>query len=355
MSRKENNVENTRKSKSGFKIFLRILLALLIIIVIFILSALGGSWWFLNNKLDKVQYVNIPEEDIEVNEGVEENLEEYRNILLLGLDSREDTFKGSRSDCIILVTINNRTKSVKLTSIYRDSYLDINNYGLDKITHAYAYGGPALSMSSINKNLDLNIKEFATVNFDTVVSVVDAVGGVQIPITSEEVKYINAYIKAVNTQLGRNSSSITTPGTYTLDGVQALAYSRIRYTDGGDYKRTERMRDVLTAVFAKAKTKSIPELNSLLDTLLPHVYTNISKDEIISLLPQAASYNVTDSIGWPYEVKGITLDRWYGVPVTLEQNVKKLHEQVFEETDYTVSDTVKSISNKIINKTGYNN
>ena len=353
MSRKENNVENTRKSKSGFKIFLRILLALLIIIVIFILSALGGSWWFLNNKLDKVQYVNIPEEDIEVNEGVEENLEEYRNILLLGLDST--SFTGSRSDCIILVTINNRTKNVKLTSIYRDSYLDINNYGLDKITHAYAYGGPALSMSSINKNLDLNVKEFATVNFDTVVSVVDAIGGVQIPITSEEVKYINTYIKAVNTQLGRNSSSITTPGTYTLDGVQALAYSRIRYTDGGDYKRTERMRDVLTAVFAKAKTKSIPELNSLLDTLLPHVYTNISKDEIIALLPQAASYNVTDSIGWPYEVKGITLDRWYGVPVTLEQNVKKLHEQVFGETDYTVSDTVKSISNKIINKTGYNN
>ena len=353
MSRKENNVENAQKRKSGFKIFLRILLALLIIIVIFVLSALGGSWWFLNNKLDKVQYVNIPEEDIEVNEGVEENLEEYRNILLLGLDST--SFTGSRSDCIILVTINNRTKNVKLTSIYRDSYLDINNYGLDKITHAYAYGGPALSMSSINKNLDLNIKEFATVNFDTVVSVVDAVGGVQIPINSEEVKYINTYIKAVNTQLGRNSSFITTPGTYTLDGVQALAYSRIRYTDGGDYKRTERMRDVLTAVFAKAKTKSIPELNSLLDTLLPHVYTNISKDEIISLLPQAASYNVTDSIGWPYEVKGITLDRWYGVPVTLEQNVKKLHEQVFGETDYTVSDTVKSISNKIINKTGYNN
>ena len=353
MSRKENNVENAQKSKSGFKIFLRILLALLIIIVIFVLSALGGSWWFLNSKLDKVQYVNIPEEDIEVNEGVEENLEEYRNILLLGLDST--SFTGSRSDCIILVTINNRTKNVKLTSIYRDSYLDINNYGLDKITHAYAYGGPALSMSSINKNLDLNIKEFATVNFDTVVSVVDSIGGVQIPITSEEVKYINTYIKAVNSQLGRNSSSITTPGTYTLDGVQALAYSRIRYTDGGDYKRTERMRDVLTAVFAKAKTKSIPELNSLLDTLLPHVYTNISKDEIISLLPQAASYNVTDSVGWPYEVKGITLDRWYGVPVTLEQNVKKLHEQVFGETDYTVSDTVKSISNKIINKTGYNN
>ena len=345
--------EDVGYKRSGFRLFLKILLALFIIIVIIALSILGGSWWYINNKLDKVQYVDIPKEDIEINEGVEKNLEEYRNILLLGLDAREDTFTGSRSDCIILVTINNRTKDVKLTSIYRDSYLDINNYGLDKITHAYAFGGASLTMSSLNKNLDLNIKEFATVNFDSVVSVVDAVGGIPMEITSQEVKYINNYINGVNSQMGRNSASIPSAGTYTLDGVQALAYSRIRYTSGGDYKRTERMRDVLTAVFTKAKTKNISELNSLLDILLPHVYTNINKDEIISLLPQIFSYNVTDSIGWPYEVRGITLDRWYGVPVTLEENVQKLHTDVFGETDYTVSDTVKNISNRIINKTGY--
>lgn len=353
MRKKYENTGYQQKNRSGFKLFLKILLVLFIIIVIIALSILGGSWWYINNKLDKVKYVDIPKEDIEINEGVEENLEEYRNILLLGLDAREDTFTGSRSDCIILVTINNRTKNVKLTSIYRDSYLDINNYGLDKITHAYAYGGASLTMSSLNKNLDLNIKEFATVNFDSVVSVVDAIGGISMTLTSEEVKYINRYISAINSQMGRNSASIPSAGTYTLDGVQALAYSRIRYTAGGDYKRTERMRDVLTEVFAKAKTKNISELNSLLDILLPHVYTNISKDEIISLLPQIFSYSVTDSIGWPYEVRGITLDRWYGVPVTLEENVQKLHTDVFGEADYVVSDTVKNISNRIINKTGY--
>ena len=347
--------EEKENKKSGLKIFLKVILIILIILILLVAGAFAFSYWYLNSKLDKIQYVEIPEEEIEVDEVVEENLEEFRNILLLGIDARSDTFTGARSDCIILVTINNKTKDVSLTSIYRDTYLDINGYGLDKITHAYAYGGALLSMNSINKNLDLNVKEFATVNFDSVVSVVDAVGGVQIPITSAEVRYINGYIDEINRVTGHSSSHITSAGTYNLDGVQALAYGRIRYTEGGDYKRTERMRDVLTAVFAKAKTKSVSELNSLLDVLLPHVYTNITKDEIISLLPQVFSYNITDSIGWPYETRGITLDRWYGIPVTLEENVKRMHVELFNEEDYEVSDTVKTISNKIVNKTGYRN
>lgn len=335
----ENSKHSKTNKKSGVKIFLRILLALLIIVVILALVAFGGSWWFLNNKLDKMQYVDISEDDIEVNANVDEHLKDYRNILLLGLDARSDTFTGSRSDCIILVTINNRTKDVKLTSIYRDTYLDIDGHGLDKITHAYAYGGPTLAMNSINKNLDLNVKEFVTVNFDTVKTLVDAIGGVDITVTNAEAASI---------------PNISSAGTYRLNGEQALAYARIRKIDT-DYKRTERMRDVLTAVFAKIKTRNVSELNSLLDTLLPHLYTNVGKDEIISLLPQVFSFNVTDSVGWPYETRGITLDLWYGIPVTLEENVKTLHEKVFNETDYTVSDTVKSISNKIVNKTGYKN
>ena len=237
-------------------------------------------------------------------------------------------------------------------SVYRDCYLDING-SLDKITHAYAYGGAVLAMNSINKNLDLNIKEFITVNFDSVVAAIDAIGGIEMKITSDEVKYINQYIRAVNKQMGRNSKEITSAGTYTLDGVQALAYGRIRYTEGGDYKRTERMRDVAIAAFEKGKTKSVSEILELFDLLLPHVYTNVSKDEILSLIPQAFSYKVTNSIGWPYEKRGITLDRWYGVPVTLEQNVTRLHKEVFNEEDYVPSETVKNISNRIINKTGY--
>ena len=341
------------KNNTG-KIFLIILLILLVLILILGISGYFFYKSYVNNKLEKIQYVEIAENEIEIEPVVEEQLEEYRNILLFGIDARADTFASGRSDCIILVTINNKTKDVNLTSIYRDTYLDING-SLDKITHAYAYGGALLSMNSINKNLDLNVKEFVTVNFDSVVSVVDAVGGVEMPITSAETKYINGYIKEINKVTGHNSPNITSAGTYNLDGVQALAYGRIRYTEGGDYKRTERMRDVLTAVFAKAKKKSVLELNSLLDLLLPHVYTNVSKEEIEKLIPQAFSFSIKESIGWPYNTKGITLDKWYGVPVTLEANVVRLHKELFGEEDYVVSDTVKSISNRIINKTGYRN
>ena len=138
-----------------------------------------------------------------------------------------------------------------------------------------------------------------------------------------------------------------------MNGSQALEYSRIRYEEGGDYKRTERMRTVLTAVFNKVKTLGLSELNNLANKLLPFVKTNISTFDIISLLPNIASFKVNTNIGWPYEVKGITLDRWYGVPVTLEENVSKLHEELFGQTGYVPSDTVKEISNSIVNKTGY--
>lgn len=259
-----------------------------------------------------MEYVNLTKSDIEVNPGVEESLKGYRNIVLLGLDSREDSFeKGNRSDCIMIISLNQDTNEVKISSVYRDSYLNIDGYGLDKVTHAYSYGGPKLALSTLNKNLDLNITDFVAINFDTVHTVVDTVGGVNIKIEQDELKYINNYIAGNDKQFGTNTERITTTGWHNLNGVQALAYSRIRYTDGGDYKRAERMRDVLIAVFEKAKTMSVSQLNSLSNTILPHVSTNIDVNEAISMLPQLTSIKVNESFGWPYEVKGITLDRWY--------------------------------------------
>ena len=113
------------------------------------------------------------------------------------------------------------------------------------------------------------------------------------------------------------------------------------------------MRDVLTAVVNKVKLFNISQLNTLVDTVLPKIYTNITANEIFSLMPSATSFKITDSIGWPYETQGITLDRWYGIPVTLESNVTRLHQEVFGENDYTPSETVKTISNSIVTKTGY--
>ena len=320
-----------RKLKA-FGITVLVLLILLAIIV-------GAIFLFINSKLGKMQQVDLNEEDLNVSAEVAENLSKYRNIAIFGIDSRADTYsKGNRSDCIIIASMNNETKEVKLVSVYRDTYVQIEGHGLDKITHAYSYGEAPLAIKTLNTNFDLNITEFVTVNFDAVKDIIDDIGGISMNITSEEVSHIPGITKA---------------GTYTLTGEQALAYARIRYASGGDYKRTERMRDVLTAVVNKVKTFDISQLNKFIDDVLPKVYTNITASDIFSMIPSATSIKITDSIGWPYETKGITLDRWYGVPVTLESNVTRLHKEVFGESDYVPSETVKQISNEIIEKTGY--
>ncbi len=337
------------------KIWKKILIVILLIIIILLGVVAGVGAWYVKDKLGKLKYVDINAKDIEVNDGVAEKMAGYRTIAIFGVDSRSDELeKGTRSDCIILAVINEKTKEVNLVSVYRDTYLNITGRSLDKVTHAYSYGGASLAMSTLNENLDLNITEFVTVNFESVVDIVNAVGGVNINVTNEELKYINGYIAEIVKVTGKSSANVTKAGTQNLNGVQALAYGRIRYTAGGDYKRTERMRDVLMAVVNKAKSMSISKLNSLADTLLPEVYTNISGSEIIGLLPQVATYKITNSIGWPYNTKGATINGvWYGPPITLESNVKQLHEKVYGQTGFEVSSKVKEISAQIVKKTGY--
>ncbi len=347
IQRENRTIKKKNKGKKkGLKIF-----GIIILVLIIILAGIGvGGYSYVVNKLNKMQQVDINIDELNVNE----ELSGYRNIAIFGVDSRDSNLgKGNRSDCIIIASINEKTKDVRLLSVYRDTYVQIEGHGLDKITHAYSYGEAPLAIKTLNTNLDLNITEFVTVNFDLVAEAVDALGGIEITIEKSELQYINEYISATSQSTGMQSSKVTKAGKQTLDGVQAVAYSRIRYTSGGDYKRTERMRDVLEAMLKKLKTKSIGEINSLMDTFLPKVYTNITASKLIAMVPDLLKYNIKESIGWPYKTQGITLDRWYGVPVTLETNVKQLHTQVFEEENYEVPEDIKEISNKIINKTGY--
>lgn len=349
----EFNERKKKKMNKGLKIFLIILLILFIIV-----AGLGvAGYTFVNGKIGKMQKENIDTTAVGINEETKQELKGYRNIALLGIDSRADDYGlGNRSDCIIIASINQETNEVKLISVYRDTYVYVTESGkerLDKITHAYSYGGAQNTLKSLNEALDLNITEFVTVNFDAVIAAVDSLGGVYIDIDSSEVNYINDYIDATSESSGVKSSHITHAGNQKLDGVQAVSYSRVRYTAGGDYKRTERMRTVVEAMLSKAKTLGIGQLNSFADTILPKIRTNISSSEIWGLVPKLASFKVTGSLGWPYETKGITLDRWYGVPVTLQSNVEKLHKEAFGQDDYEASDTVKEMSSAIIKKTGY--
>ena len=342
-----------KKKNKGLKIFLRVL----IVIIVIILGIAIAGYSFVHSKLSKMKTEYIDKTAIGISEEAKDSLKGYRNIALLGIDSRADDYgTGNRSDCIIIASINEKTKEVKLLSVYRDTYVYVTENGnkkLDKITHAYSYGGAQNTLKSLNEALDLNITEYVTVNFDAVIAAVNALNGVEIDITSEELKYINDYIDATSQSSGVKSSHLSKAGRQTVDGVQAAAYSRIRYTAGGDYKRTERMRTVVTAMAKKAKTLNIGQLNKLADEILPRVSKNIENNDIIALIPSALSFDITESLGWPYNVKGITTTAWYGVPVTLESNVIKLHKELFGQEDYKVSETVKEMNDAIIKKTGY--
>lgn len=342
-----------KKKNKGLKIFLRVL----IVIIVIILGIAIAGYSFVHNKLSKMKTEYIDKTAIGISEEAKDSLKGYRNIALLGIDSRADDYgTGNRSDCIIIASINEKTKEVKLLSVYRDTYVYVTENGnkkLDKITHAYSYGGAQNTLKSLNEALDLNITEYVTVNFDAVIAAVNALNGVEIDITSEELKYINDYIDATSQSSGIKSSHLLKAGRQTVDGVQAVAYSRIRYTAGGDYKRTERMRTVVTAMAKKAKTLSIGQLNKLADTILPRISKNIENNDIIALIPSALSFDIIESLGWPYNVKGITTTAWYGVPVTLESNVIRLHKELFGQEDYKVSETVKEMNAAIIKKTGY--
>jgi len=335
------------------KKILKVLGIILLVILILIIIALAGGYIFIHQKFAKTQTVEINKEDLNISEQVEEHLAEYRNIAIFGIDNYGSYETGDRSDCIILASLNEETGEIKLISVYRDTYVQIEGHGFDKINHAYQFGSAQLALKTLNTNLDLNIKEFVTVNFEAVAEAINKLGGVEIEVDKDELKYINGYIKNVSKITNTQSKSITKTGKQKLDGVQAVAYSRIRYTEGWDYKRTERMREVISAMLDKLKTKSLVEINSFIDYLLPMVYTNINTNDIVSLLPNIMNYNISTSIGWPYKTDGIIFDNYYGIPITLESNVVQLHKEAFGEPNYVVSETVKTISEQIIKKSGY--
>ena len=235
-----------------------------ILICILLIGALT-----IYRTIGKMQQVSVDISDLSIDyEEIQEfeNHEEIINIALFGIDS-EDGVAG-RSDAIMVATIDPIHNKLKLTSIMRDSYVNIPDIGMDKINHAYAFGGPQLAIKTINENFGLDITDYMSVNFTSLPVIIDILGGVEINITDEEVPHI---------------PGISSAGTYTLTGAQALSYSRIRYASGGDYVRTERQRTVLNALFNKASTLSVTALPGLLSEVLPHVQTSMNASDILSL------------------------------------------------------------------------
>lgn len=357
----ENIQENSKRKKNKSHKALKIIGIIILIIVILCVCLAGAGYLYISNKLGKLNYETISKDanDLGIsseNADKKSEMSKYRNIALLGLDSRYDTYdEDYRTDCIMIASINQETNEVTLYSIYRDTYVQMTLDGttkFDKINHAY-YNGVQNTIKTINENLDLNISEYVTVDFNAVSDLVDSVGGIDINIDNEEIQYINNYIKDVTKVTGKTADKIIKTGVNHLNGVQAVSYCRIRYTTGKDYKRTERMRNVLEKVFEKAKKKSITELNSILETMLPKIRTNLTAMDITSLIPTMLNVTIKESFGWPYKTTGVWMrGDFYGPAASLENNVKKLHKEVYGQKDYEVPDHIKEISNQIIKETG---
>lgn len=312
--------------------------------------------FFLISMLNNVTRIPIDQNAIGINAMVDDELSGYRNIAVLGIDARDmDHAKPSRCDSIIVASINKDTNEIKLFSVFRDTMLDIGgDQGLDKAAHAYYYGEAEQTLYMLNKNLDMNIHEVVVVNWKAVADTVDALGGVEIDVEESALDEMNKYIPDSAKNIGRKSSKLEHGGLQTLDGVQAVTYARIRKDAAtGDYRRNERMKIVVQAMFDKAKTIDIKGLRTISKDICPQIMTNMRTRQMMGLILKMPLYEMHDSTtGFPYEVGSWTGGAWYGPPKNLAVNVSKLHEQFFDQKDYDPTDDVKRISEEIILKTG---
>ncbi len=329
----------------------RILLVLELLIII---GAIG--FLFYHYLYSRMQITPVDTSDVQMNDVDDPNMDDYRNIVFLGVDSQvNDLDEDTRSDSIIIASINKKTKDVKLVSVYRDTYCSIPDYGLTKINHSYIYGGPVLTMTTINRNFDLNVTDFVCINFRGLANMVDIVGGIDIEIQEEELDNLNDYIVNMNHINGGDSPKLKSAGMQTLDGNQAVAYSRIRYTDGGDYRRSERQRTVILGIIEKAKSNPLA-LYRLAMEVLPDMHTSLTKSELFLLAKDIFFYKLGETTGFPFDeenygtmIGGV----FYGVPNTLNTSVTKLHKYMFDTDDYVPSSTVQEISATISAQLGY--
>lgn len=315
---------------------------------------------FIVVKLSKIQKNELNLDNVSINEGLSEEtkdaMSDYQTIALFGLDNRSNgNLSKGRSDVIMLATINNKTHEVKLVSVYRDSYLDTGNGVFEKCNAAYAKGGPEQALSMLNTNLDLAITDYVTVDFHAIVECIDLLGGIEMTITDDEATLMLGYIQELNKLTGNDSKCPTSGGTYTLDGVQATAFARIRYGGGDDYRRTERQRAVLAAMVDKAQKSDLKTINALINQMFGDIETSFSNADLLALAANVFNYKIGDTNGFPYEKAGKKYDKVGDVviPCDLVSNVTTLHEFLFGETDYTPSDTVQQKSDTIINNTGF--
>jgi len=352
MGTQQNKKRNAKKNKSKGK------LILLIAEVVILVGAVIALAFILKvtDKEDGVAKVDVDEVKVssEVASDWQQIEDSYTNIVLFGVDARNGALaSGTRTDTIMILSVNNDTGESRLVSVYRDTYLNLGNDVYNKCNAAYAKGGPEQAISMLNMNLDLYITDFVTIGFEGLMEVIDSVGGVEVDIKENEIKHLNNYQASMYAteenpnNLTTDYVAVTQPGVQTLSGYQAVAYCRIRAV-GNDFGRTERQRKVLQAVLDKAKTLSPAQLNDIADDVFPMVATSLELSEILDLIGNVSTYEIVGTTGFPFDSnistgkigsKGSCV-----IPMDLTTNVELLHEYLYPEIEYTPSPEVLEYS-----------
>lgn len=357
---KKNTAKNTKRKTTGIKNrwnqfknwfnsqekWKRVLMVTCTVIVVLLLVAAIAAYALFSSIFGDIFKKTDDNYDLSL-----KAVDGYYNILLLGVDSRDmDNLDGTRSDAIMVVSISEDTNDVKILSVYRDTYLKIGDTSTyDKITHACAYDGPEMTMKSLNQALDIDISNYVVVNFKAVADLVDAVGGIEVDVEDYEIQQLNKYTIETAENIGcKDYKLVEKAGKQTLEGCQAVSYSRIRKGVGDDFKRTERMRTVLSLTMEKMKDMSFKDLRKLIKIMTPQVQTNISKSNILGLAFRLPQYNIVGTQGWPFNVTtGYVGGVSYVFPSDLVSNTIKMHQDFFGQDDYEPSALVYEISNMI--------
>ncbi len=346
---------SAKKKKKKGRIIIFVIELILLLVVLAALYV-WSKYQKLNRDPDFIATKDIMNTDLD--ETTQKVLKGYTNIAVFGLDNRSNgNYAAGNSDVIMIASINNDTQAVRLVSVYRDTFLNTSSDGsfsFHKSNYAYNSGGVEAAIRMLNRNLDLDIEDYVVVDFEAVAEAVDLLGGVEIEIDEKEAEWIKYYIAETAEITKRPANMITEPGKYTMDGVQATAYCRIRYTTGNDFKRAQRQREVLSKMVAKAKTAGILTINKIIDSVLDDISTSFTGGELFSLAKQMFNYELVDTTGFPFKLCNLELESKGDVviPCDLVTNVTELHHYLFNDYNYTPSNTVQSYSDHIISETG---
>ncbi|MEE0885027.1 MAG: LCP family protein [Faecalimonas sp.] len=350
MARKRRRRRKQMKITQWFKKLSTKQKVLLISGIALLLLMLAGVI-YVASIFNKLNTEELKEDEIFINEDLPDSIGVgYTNFVLFGGDSRSgEVNKNLNTDTIIIVSLNNETKEVKMVSVYRDTLLDLTNGKIKKCNSAYNIGGAKQAINMLNMNLDLDIKKYVTVDFSAVVDLVDMVGGIEVEVTKAEMKEMNKFIGETASVSGKKANYIKSPGLQKLDGVQATTYSRIRKNVGNDFARTERQRIVIQKVVEKAMKSNWSTIKKIIDELFPRISTNFTMTEILSYAKDFTKYKFGETSGFPFKKGSGTIPgRGSSVfPITLKSNVSELHAFLFGTEDYQPSSKVVEISGEI--------